>query len=173
MRIEPLCTITMRYAVASWHRPYGRDVESAVEAVGFGQGEGEVTGDIQATVAWANYPRRREDGVWTPNVRGVLTTHTGKSVLMSIHGQSVDESSPWSRRAVTARVELTSEDPEYRWLNTCFLVGEGEIDENREHWWLRTFVCINEEAQGPPSIGAEPPARFRQRGSASDAGALG
>jgi hypothetical protein len=166
MRLEPLCTITMRYTSGSWHQPYGRDGESAAEAVGFGQGEGEVTGDIEGTVQWANYPRRREDGVWTPNVRGVLTTKTGKGLLLSVHGLSVAEQPPGHRRAVTARVELTSEDAGYRWLNTSFLVGEGEIDETIEHWWLRTFVCINEEALGPPGIGTEPPARFRQRGSA-------
>lgn len=165
MRLEPLCTITMRYTSGSWHHPYGQDVDSAKEGIGFGQGDGDVTGDIEGTTQWANYPRRREDGVWTPNVRGVLTTKTGKSVLLSIHGQSVTEQAPGHRRAVTARVELTSEDTEYRWLNTCFLIGEGEIDPTTEHWWLRTFVCINEEALGPPGIGLEPPVRFRQRGS--------
>lgn len=164
MRLEPLCTVTMRYTSASWHEPYGRDVESAVEAVGFGQGDGEVTGDIEGTVRWANYPRRREDGVWTPDVRGVLTTQAGKSLLLSMHGQSVAERAPGHRRAVTVRVELTSEDAEYRWLNTCFLVGEGEIDEDRVHIQLKMFVAINEEAQGPPAIGIEPPARFRQLG---------
>jgi len=165
MRLEPLCTITMRYTSGSWHQPYGPDVESAQEGVGFGQGEGEVTGGIEAAAQWANYPRRREDGWWTPNLRGVLTTTTGRSLLLSIHGQSVAERTAGQLRAITARVELISEDAEYRWLNTCFLVGEGEIDENREHWWLRTFVCINEAAQGPPAIGTEPPARFLQRGS--------
>ena len=130
MRLEPLCTITMRYTSGSWHHPYGQDVDSAKEGIGFGQGDGDVTGDIEGTTQWANYPRRREDGVWTPNVRGVLTTKTGKSVLLSIHGQSVTEQAPGHRRAVTARVELTSEDTEYRWLNTCFLIGEGEIDPN-------------------------------------------
>jgi hypothetical protein len=166
MRLEPLCTITMRYTSGCWHQPYGRTLESAQECVGFGQGEGAVTGDIEGGAMWANYPRRREDGVWTPNVRGVLTTDAGKSLLLSIHGLSVAEQAPGHRRAVTARVELTSEDVEYRWLNTCFLVGEGEIDETQERWWLRTFVCINEQALGPPGIGTEPPARFRQRGSA-------
>jgi hypothetical protein len=168
MRLEPLCTISMRYTSGSWHRPYGLDVESAQEGLGFGQGDGEVTGLIEATAQWANYPRRRQDGVWTPNVRGVLTTKSGMSLLLSIHGQSVAESAPGNRRAVTARVELTSDEAEYRWLNTCFLVGEGEIDENREHWWLKTFVCVNEEAQGPPALGAEPPERFRQHGAGPD-----
>lgn len=62
MRLEPLCTITMRYTSGSWHHPYGRDVDSAQEGIGFGQGDGEVTGDIEGTTQWANYPRRREDG---------------------------------------------------------------------------------------------------------------
>jgi hypothetical protein len=41
-------------------------------------------------------------------------------------------------------------------LCQLFLIGEGEIDEEREDWWLHTYVCVNEEAQGPPAIGAEP-----------------
>jgi hypothetical protein len=40
-------------------------------------------------------------------------------------------------------------------------VGEGEIDEDREEWWLDVFVCVNEQAQGPPAIGDEPPERYR------------
>jgi hypothetical protein len=160
MRIEPLCKITMRYSRASWHQPYS---DRGEEAVGFGHGVGEVTGDIQGTVIWANYPRRREDGVWTPNLRGFVATRDGEDILISIHGQSVDEDAPGRRRAVTARIELTTEVDSYRWLNTCFLVGEGEIDEERQEWWLTTYVCVNEEAQGSPSIGAEPPERFRQR----------
>jgi hypothetical protein len=69
------------------------------------------------------------------------------------------------RRAILARVELTSQAEPYRWLNTCFLVGEGEIDEDSEEWWLDTFVCVNEVAQGPPALGVEPPKRFRQTGA--------
>ena len=60
---------------------------------------------------------------------------------------------------------MTTEAEPYRWLNTCFLVGEGEIDEERENWWLDTFVCVNERAEGPPALGAEPPERFRQTGT--------
>ena len=66
------------------------------------------------------------------------------------------------------RVELTTEADRWRWLNTCFLVGEGEIDEEREHWWLDTFVCVNEQAQGPPALGTEPPERFRPDGAFGD-----
>jgi hypothetical protein len=155
----------MRYVDASWHRPYGSRGEDE-EALGFGYGEGAVTGELEGKLVWANYPRRRQDGVWTPNLRGMITADHGNELLLSIHGQSIEERLSDSRRAILARVELTTEAEPYRWLNTCFLVGEGEIDVDRDNWWLDTYVCVNEEAKGPPTLGAEPPERFRQRGVA-------
>ena len=155
----------MRYVEASWHRPYGHEDERD-EALGFGHGDGSLSGEIEGKLVWANYPRRRQDGVWTPNVRGMITAHGGNELLLSIHGQSVQERASGYRRAILARVELTTEAEPYRWLNTCFVVGEGEIDEERENWWLDTYVCVNEQAQGPPALGVEPPPRFRQGGEA-------
>ena len=86
-----------------------------------------------------------------------------RGILLSLHGQSVQEDSPdAARRAILTRVELLSEHERYRWLNTSFVVGEGEIDEETEEWWLQTYVCVNEVVQRPPAIGATPPPRFRQ-----------
>ena len=158
MRLEPLCKLSMQYRDSSWHRPYAGE-----EGLGFGHGDGVVTGEIEGGLVWANYPRRREDGVWTPNLRGMIETADGNELLVSIHGLSVQEDSTDPRRAILARVELTSDTHAYSWLNTCFVVGEGEIDEEREHWWLDTYVCVNERVQAPPAIGADPPDRFRQR----------
>ena len=166
MRLETLCRISMRYGGASWHRPYG-DHGASEEALGFGHGDGSVSGEIEGELVWANYPRRRQDGVWTPNLRGMIKVRDGSELLLSIHGQSVEERASGHRRAILARVEITTEAEPYRWLNTCFLVGEGEIDEDRENWWLDTYVCVNEQAQGPPALGSEPPERYRQR-SATD-----
>lgn len=159
MRLEPFGRVTMQYRRGSWHRPFAGN-----EGLGFGEGDGEITGELVGEVAWANYPRRREDGVWTPNLRGRVRTRQDQEVLISIHGQSVAEIAPGNRRAVTARIELTTEAEQFQWLNTCFLVGEGEIDEEKDEWWLSLYVCVNEEALGAPAIGAEPPARFRQTG---------
>jgi hypothetical protein len=128
VRLESLCRLSMRYAAASWHRPYGSRAGDE-EALGFGHREGVVSGEIEGKLVWANYPRRRQDGVWTPNLRGMITTRGGTELLVSIHGQSVREQAPGARRAILARVELTTEAESYRWLNTCFIVGEGEIDE--------------------------------------------
>ena len=161
MRLEPLCRLSMRYTDASWHRPYGAEGDD-VEWLGFGHGDGDVTGDIEGKLTWANYPRRRQDGVWTPNVRGLIRAGDGTELVVSIRGQSVLESAPGTRRAILARVELTTEAQAYRWLNTSFLVGEGEIDEEQEIAWIDAYVCVNEAAQGPPALGADPPERFRQ-----------
>jgi hypothetical protein len=150
----------MRYESASWQQPYGSADNS--EWLGFGHGDGAVEGELDGVIFWANYPRRREDGVWTPNARGVITTKDGEQLLISMHGQSVKEDAQGFLRAITMRIELTTEVERYRWLNTAFLVGEGEIDENVEELWVDAFVCINEIAQGPPAIGVPPPERFRQ-----------
>jgi hypothetical protein len=149
----------MQYAEGAWARPFG-----SAEAAGFGWGEGTVSGDVfHGTLRWANYPRRREDGVWTPNLRGVIRTEDGAEILISMHGQSVKEET-WRgvARAILARVELLSDHESYRWLNTGFIVGEGEIDEEREAWWLEAYVCINEVVEHPPALGQAPPERFRQ-----------
>jgi len=53
--------------------------------------DGVVSGEIDGKLVWANYPRRRQDGVWTPNLRGVITAADGDELLVSIHGQSVEE----------------------------------------------------------------------------------
>jgi hypothetical protein len=168
MRLEPLCMLSMRYLEGSWHSPYG-SLGGDGEGLGFGHGEGAVTGEIEGKLVWANYPRRRQDGVWTPNLRGLLTTSAGTELLVSIHGQSVQERVSGYRRAILARVEMTTEAEAHRWLNTCFLIGEGEIDEETESWGMDVFVCVSEQAQGPPAIGVEPPERFRQRGRSADA----
>ena len=162
MRLEPFGTVKMRYRRSSWHRPYGQASTRGREALGYGDGDGSIGGEIEGAVIWANYPRGREDGVWTPNVRGCITTTAGDEILLSVHGQSVDEDVA-HRRAILARVELTTEAERYRWLNTSFLVAEGEIDEETEECALTLFVCVNEEAAGATAIGAKPPERFRQR----------
>ncbi len=159
MRIEPLFLLSMRYDDGTWVQPY-----AGAEGAGFGWGGGTVAGDVlRGAVRWANHPRRRDDGVWTPNLRGVVKTEDGADLLISIHGQSVREETPDGvGRAILARLELATEHPSYRWLNTCFLVGEGAINEETEEWWIHAYVCVNEVVEHEPAIGDPPPDRFRQ-----------
>jgi hypothetical protein len=158
MRLEPLCRLSMRYDEGAWVRPFGGE-----EGAGFGWGGGTVTGDVlHGSVRWANFPRRREDGVWTPNLHGVIRTDDGGEILVTLHGQSVQEAGPGVGRAILTRVEMLSDHATYRWLNTSFIVGEGEIDEESEAWWVEAHVCVNEVVQHPPAIGDAPPGRYRQ-----------
>src|SRR5262249_45235444 len=102
-----------------------------------------------------------EDGVWTPNLRGVITTKDGADILVSVQGQSVEQAiDDGVRRAILARLELLTEHEGYPWLNTSFVVGE-EIDEETEMWWIQAYVCVNELVEHPPAIGQAPPDRFR------------
>ena len=159
MRLEPLCRISMRYIEGAWVRPFG-----AAEGAGFGWGEGTVSGEVlHGSLRWANYPRKREDGVWTPNLRGVIKADDGAEILISLHGQSVQEETTGGvRRAILTRIELLSAHESYRWLNTSFVVGEGEIDEETEELWVEAYACINEMVEHPPALGETPPPRFRQ-----------
>ncbi len=100
-------------------------------------------------------------------LRGITKGRDGSELLLSIHGQSVEERASRHRRAILARVEITTEANPYRWLNTCFLAGEGEIDESRENWWLDTYVCMNEQAQGAPALGSDRPSGTVSRSRAS------
>ena len=155
-----------RAAVPPFDAIRRRDMAQPVRrrrGAGFGVGEGTVSGDVvQGAARWANAPRRREDGVWTPNLRGVITTKDGADILVSIHGQSVKQATDnGARRAILARLELLTEHEAYRWLNTSFVVGEGEIDEETEAWWIEAYVCVNERVKHPPAIGQPPPDRFR------------
>jgi hypothetical protein len=93
VRLESLCKISMQYVAGSWHRPYGSRGGDE-EALGFGHGDGAVSGEIEGQLFWANFPRRRQDGVWTPNLRGRITLRDANELLISIHGRASRKASP-------------------------------------------------------------------------------
>jgi hypothetical protein len=85
-------------------------------------------------------PSRGDHPHWTPNLRGVIRVEDGAEILISLHGQGVQErTSTGVGLANLTRVELLSAHEKYRWLNTSFIVGEGEIDEETEEWWVQPW----------------------------------
>jgi hypothetical protein len=66
--------------------PYGSE-----EGIANGEGHGTATGRIEDTVVWSNYPRRRTDGGMLPNVRGLITTQDGASVVFDFRGRTIFE----------------------------------------------------------------------------------
>ncbi len=133
-----------------WSRPFGEK-----EAAGFGSGHGTVIGDrMSGTLTWANHPRMREDGVWCPNLNGFITTDDGAKVLVAVKGYSIRERPPGDTRAIVASVlfQARARDVRYRWLNYIVGVGEGEIDESSDVWWLKVYACFNEVASNPVAL---------------------
>jgi hypothetical protein len=123
MRVEELVVLTLEYdgddpVVV---RPFGGQ-----EGQGFGTGTGRATGRLSGGVRFANFPRRREDGVFLPELRGVLTTEQGP-VLWELHGISLPPDER-DRRHLVGAVRFCAEAPELRWLNDCVAVHEGELD---------------------------------------------
>jgi hypothetical protein len=150
--------MSMRYENASWMRPF-----SGAQGAGFGSGTGSVTGDVvHGELTWANFAQRREDGAWCPSLRGCLTTPGAAEILVAIDGISVLGDTTDVRRAILARVELTAADERFRWLNTSFLVGEGEYAESEDGWWLDCYVAVNDVVSYLPAIGEPPPPPYRQ-----------
>lgn len=47
-----------------------------------------------------------------------------------------------------------TDDARYRWLNYYLGIGEGEIDESTEEWWVKISAVRNDVAKAPPKIGA-------------------
>jgi hypothetical protein len=154
----------MRYTGdSSWHQPYQRSDGSSEQSFGYGTGEGTVTGDVvQGTLAWVNTPARREDGVWMPNLRGLIKASDGGELLLSFTGLSIDGEHSERRRSIVGQVGLITEHEPLRWLSTSFLVGEGEINARLLQWWIDAYVCVNDTVEYPPAIGVPAPGRFRQ-----------
>jgi len=154
----------MRYTGDScWQAPYQRSDGGSEQEFGYGTGEGTVTGDVfQGALSWVNTPERREDGVWTPDLRGVIKADDGGELLLAFAGLSIDGEWPEPRRAIAGRVQLITEHEPLRWLNTCFIVGEGEIDAKVLQWWVDAYVCVNDAVPYVPKLGAPAPSRFQQ-----------
>jgi hypothetical protein len=62
--------------------PYGSE-----EGIAYGEGRGIARGRIEGTVVWSNYPRRRTDGRMLPNLRGLISTDDGASILFELRGE--------------------------------------------------------------------------------------
>ena len=128
MHLEPL-------SVFRWS--YDRDVRVAApgyaivsaygseEGIGYGEGRGTATGRLEGSVVWSNYPRRRTDGRMLPDVRGLITTTDGASILFELRGRTIFEGDEPGRQSLVGWLE--SDHESYRWLNDVVCIAEGQI----------------------------------------------
>jgi hypothetical protein len=97
------------------------------EGIGYGEGRGTATGRVEGSVVWSNYPRRRSDGRMLPNVRGLVRTDDGASILFELRGRTIFEGDKPGRQNLVGWFE--SDDARYRWLNDVVCIAEGLITD--------------------------------------------
>jgi hypothetical protein len=88
--------------------------------------EGRCEGAITGRLRGANYPQRRtEAGPFGPDLRAVVETDDGATVMVELRGYG--RAYPAGRReVVTSVLHLSDRDP-YRRLNDVVCVGVGEV----------------------------------------------
>lgn len=123
MRLEPLYRATFT-TPESWSVEIGG--EHGLETHGFLIAEGRTEGRLSARYRGANVPRRRPDGVLTPDFRGVLETDDGATILFAWRGFTRPSVEGDPRRLVASVTHL-SDDARYRWLNDVVGAIAGEV----------------------------------------------
>ncbi|HKF87036.1 MAG TPA: hypothetical protein VKB85_03060, partial [Propionibacteriaceae bacterium] len=116
MRLEPLSVFHWSYDEDVRVKAPGYTILSAYgseEGIGYGEGRGTATGRIEGTVVWSNYPRRRTDGRMLPNLRGLITTQNGASILVELRGRTIFEGDEPGRQNLVGWFE--SDHESYRW----------------------------------------------------------
>jgi hypothetical protein len=126
---------------------------------------GTALGDrVAGKLRCLNHPRQRVDGVWLPEIHGVIETDT-TPILFHMRGYnrcsittSPDRNQTRDMRVedgdldgrVTLSVIFTANEP-YEWLNEVFGLVEGvmwapmdESDPQWERWKVRVYECVNE-----------------------------
>ena len=142
MRVEKVGTIELVYT----------DIDEELPSQDGGHVYGILTGkleagDLRGTLHATNLARQRPDGVFTPALRGLLTTAEGARAFFTMDGLSIRDSSRTPpRRIVTTSMFFWSVDPKLRPWNDAFVVAEMEGRAMGESWGVsgNLFKCIAE-----------------------------
>jgi len=125
MRLEPLYRIRFAY-------PEGWSVglEGGWEQH-FYLAEGRCEGAVSGRFRGANYPRRRTpEGPFCPDVRGVVETDDGATVMVELHGYG--RAYPVGRREIVGSMAHLSDSDAYRRLNDVVCVCVGEVRASQD-----------------------------------------
>jgi len=143
MRLEYLCDMELAYREESLYqgkfvvaRPY-----DSQEAEAYGEGDGWVNGErLKGTARWVNHPHCRTDGVWLPNLHGVIQTEDGASILFRLQGRTKFMIEGQGHQLLT--VILQTGEEHYKWLNDSICMLEGIIEGFTMR--AKVFQCIND-----------------------------
>lgn len=118
MRVEPLYRVRFTY-------PEGWDVEVSGGEQHFYLAEGRCEGAIVGRFRGANFPMRRPDGTFRPDLRAVIETDDGATIMFECHGYG--RAYPPGRRQVVGAVFHLSDDDRYGRLNDTVCTCAGEV----------------------------------------------
>jgi len=120
MRLEPLYRVRFTYP-ESW----GIDLEGGWQQFFF-IAEGRCEGGVSGRFRGANYPRRRTpEGPFCPDIRGVIETDDGGTIMMECRGYG--RAYPAGRRQVVGSVVHLSDSDRYSRLNDVVAMCVGEV----------------------------------------------
>jgi hypothetical protein len=89
--------------------------------------EGPVTGKVKGTVKGVDYLHIRADGRAQLHIHGEITTEDGKKIALAADGVAIpQEGSPVFQ--LKENVTLTTNHPEYRWVNPIQVWAPGTVD---------------------------------------------
>ena len=123
MRLEPLYRARFS-ATDRWSVELTAAEASEAQNLLFVEGrcDGQVTGALRAS----NAPRRRTDGVLTPDFRGVVETDDGATILFTWQGYGVTAADGVNR--LVGSMTHLSDHAQYDWLNTIVCVVGGAVE---------------------------------------------
>ena len=93
--------------------------------------EGHCEGSVAGRLRGVNFPQRRtQDGPFRPDMRAVIDTDDGATILVELHGYG--RAYPEGRRQMVGSVLHLSDDERYRRLNDVVCACVGEVRASRD-----------------------------------------
>ena len=110
-----------------------------LQMIGRGEGTVEWAG-VSGTIEWTNFPERRADGAYLPNVTGVIRLEGHeRPVMYRMHGISLRPDAD-GRRLFAGPVRWYTDEPELLHLNDRWGYEEGQLDIDTLRFRTRAYL---------------------------------
>ena len=102
--------------------------------------EGPITGKLNGTVKGVDYLHLRADGRCQLDIHAEITTEDGKKIALAADGVAIqEEGSPVFQ--LKENVTLTTNHPEYSWVNLIQVWAPGAVDMSKGEIHVRGYVA--------------------------------
>lgn len=102
--------------------------------------EGPVTGPkLQGTLRGVDYLNIRADGRGDIHAHAELATEDGKKIALAVDGPVIPEKPPVFQ--IRENVALTTNHPEYSWVNPIQVWGLGTVDVSKREIQIKAYAA--------------------------------